>query len=198
TMDRCILLKGGTLWPADQPAQATSIVVTKGGGTINNAAGVTLMAGALLGPGVFTKLGLGTLVLSGTNNFSGTLQVSQGTVQLGASQTLAAASALQLAGGKLDAQDVTQSFGTPLYLRGISRLELNLSTQLAFADSSGVAWRSGILVLQGTLGVQGLRFGTSASGLTSAQCQQIRLGSAAGPTIELNAQGYVFNPKAVG
>jgi autotransporter-associated beta strand protein len=196
TLDRCILLKGGTLGPADLLGQITSIVITQGGGSISSGnTSAALLPGALLGPGTCTKLGYGTLTLSGSNGFSGTLAIRQGTVQLAGSGTLASGSAVALSGGKLDARGVMQGFSTPLQVPGSSLLELDAGTQLAFADSSKVSWPNGRVVILGTLGTQSLRFGTSASGLTAMQCRQIRLGTAAGPGVALDAQGYVFNPK---
>ena len=197
TLDRCILLKNGTLVPEDKPSLATSIIVTTGGGAINTPATVTLLSGALLGPGIFTKDGVGTLVLTGANAFTGTLVASKGAVRLGSDQTLDSTSTLQLVGGKVDAMDVTQSYETPLIVQGISQLELNESSQMAFADSSATDWLGGQLVLQGTLGAQSLRFGTSPGGLTAAQCAQILIGTPKGPSIQLDVNGYVL-PLAAG
>jgi autotransporter-associated beta strand protein len=195
TLDRCLLLKGGTLGVADKLGQATSIIITAGGGAINTTAPVLLLPGALLGAGVLTKLGQSTLMITGMNNFGGTLLVSQGTVQLLANQTLAAASSLQLAGGKLDARGRQQNFATPLQAQGAGQMLLNTGTRLAFADSSATAWPGVLIIVQGILGAQSLRFGTSASGLTAGQCQQIRIGSATGPAIALDALGYAVNSK---
>ncbi len=199
TLDRCILLKGGTLGPADKIGQVTSIIITPGGGTLSSGnASVALPPGALLGPGTCTKIGYGTLTLAGSNNFTGTLEITQGTVQLTGNQPLAAGSALLLSGGKLDARGVTQNFGTPLQARGSSQIQMNGSTRLAFVDSSKTSWPNGTVVILGSLGSQSLRFGTNANGLTPMQCRRIRIGSAAGPAIELDAQGYAFNSKAAG
>jgi len=198
TLDRCILLKGGTLGPADKLGQITSIIITAGGGSLSSGnASAALLPGALLGTGTCTKIGYGTLVLSGSNGFSGTLEISQGTVQLAESGALASGSAVVLSGGQLDTRGVTQSFATPLQARGRSQLELNESTRLAFADSSKTAWPNGTVVILGNLGAQSLRFGTNANGLTAMQCRQIRLGSAAGPAIALDAQGYAVGSKAL-
>jgi autotransporter-associated beta strand protein len=197
TLDRCILLKGGTLGPADNVGRITSIVITAGGGSISSGnASVALLPGALLGPGTCTKIGYGTLALSGSNGFSGTLEISQGTVQLAGSGALASGSGLMLSGGQLDARGVTQGFTTPLQARGRSQVELNESTRLAFANSSRTSWPNGTVVILGTLGAESLRFGKNANGLTAMQCRQIRLGSAAGPAILLDAQGYAVSSKA--
>ena len=197
TMDRCILLKGGTLGPADNLGRITSIIITAGGGSLSSGnTSAVLLPGALLGTGTCTKIGYGTLTLSGSNGFSGTLVVNQGTVQLAGSAALASGSGLMLSGGELDARGVTQNFTTPLQVRGRAQVRLNGSTRLAFADSSKTAWPNGTVVILGTLGAESLRFGTNASGLTAMQCRQIRLGSAAGPAIALDAQGYAFNSKA--
>jgi autotransporter-associated beta strand protein len=84
--------------------------------------------------GMLTKIGAGTLTLSGTNAFTGTLNISTGTVKLGASQTftggtidLASGSTLNLNGFNLTAGalNVTGSSGTAtIDFSGTSILDL--------------------------------------------------------------------------
>lgn len=63
---------------------------TMTGGYINVAqAGTTLtMSGAAVGNGTMIKEGAGTLVLSGANTYTGTTQVSEGTLRAGSTQAL--------------------------------------------------------------------------------------------------------------
>ena len=58
-------------------------------------------AGIMSGTGAFTKLGAGTLTLSGANTFTGDALVSAGTLAWGASNVLADASTLTVASGAI-------------------------------------------------------------------------------------------------
>ena len=60
----------------------------------------TTFAGVVSGSGNLTKVGTGTMTLSGANTATGTLSLNAGTVQLGASGVLAAASTLAFNGGR--------------------------------------------------------------------------------------------------
>ncbi len=80
---------------------AAPAVVFSGGGTTNQAvaAGVTLAPNT---SGGLTKLGAGTLTLSGTNTYSGMTTVSNGTLRLGIASALPPNAPVTLAGGTLD------------------------------------------------------------------------------------------------
>lgn len=65
-----------------QNSAATAIALTLGG---NNAS--TTYAGSLTGPGSLEKVGVGTLILSGSNTFTGTTTVTAGTLQIGGGGT---------------------------------------------------------------------------------------------------------------
>src|SRR6185436_4228252 len=68
---------------------STGGAVTLGAGTltVNKAAGVDTFAGTITGTGGLTKLGAGSLALTGANTYSGTTTITAGTLQLGAGGT---------------------------------------------------------------------------------------------------------------
>ncbi len=192
-VDRCFLLKGGQLSSVDNLENVSSIIFQQGGGVLNVRQALTVLpAGALLGAGDCRKSGAGTLVVSANSGYQGRLILSQGTVRLLGAQALHENATLSLQGGRLDAHGVVQTFTTPLELSSTpSRLTVDGSTQLAFADTSKTAWRGGLIALDGPWSSQVLRFGTNAKGLTSTQMRMVRFGGRFGPPIKLDSQGYV-------
>jgi autotransporter-associated beta strand protein len=61
--------------------------------------------------GSLTKTGAGTLILSGANTYTGTTTISAGTLQLGANNILASASAVNIAGGTLNLNKFSNATG---------------------------------------------------------------------------------------
>ncbi len=81
---------------------ATGGNVTLNGNTLTvNEAGATTFAGIASGTGGLTKLGAGTLTLSGANTYSGTTNVNAGTLASGANDVFADATQLVVNGGTL-------------------------------------------------------------------------------------------------
>ncbi len=131
------------------------------------------------------KIGPGTLMLGNANIYAGATVVSNGTLRLGADNSLNAGNNVVLAVGALDMGGYTNQVGT-LELTGAATLVLG-SGSLSFADSSAVAW-SGTLTLTGQLVQRTVRFGTSASALTGAQLKKITYEEGA---LGLDADGYL-------
>jgi autotransporter-associated beta strand protein len=72
--------------------------ITLGGNNAN-----TTFSGAITGAGgSITKNGTGTIILSGSNSYTGATTVNDGSIQLGASDRISDSSALTIAGGALD------------------------------------------------------------------------------------------------
>ncbi len=147
-------------------------------GSIGNLAGYTGMP--------VIKAGIGTLVFSGANTYVGTTRIDAGTLQLGANNTLDADNPVVLNGGALAAGAFNNTLGT-LTVQANSQIALGAG-QLAFADSSAVAW-TGHLALVGTLGPQTLRVGNDDSDLTSAQIRNISIN---GHPVAIDANGYLM------
>lgn len=137
-----------------------------------------ILAGAV----PLTKTTTGTVLLSGNNTWSGSTTISAGTLALAASGVIADNSAIILSGGTFSTGNTTgwnETVGTlTVSANSIISLGSGLHT-LSFAVSTGITksvtvtgWTGGYDGTSGTAGK--IKFGSSASGLTSAQLGQIR------------------------
>ncbi|MGN6371036.1 MAG: autotransporter-associated beta strand repeat-containing protein, partial [Phycisphaerae bacterium] len=143
--------------------------------TTNNSANLTV-GGNISGTFGLTKLGTGTLVLSGNNTYSGTTIISQGTLQVagGVTGTLStsANSDIQISPGASDS-------GTLLVTGGV----LNANRMIIGGDTGNTSGSAGVLVQSG---------GT----INSQQWFTVGSGNAAGntfPTGEYDLSGGTMN-----
>lgn len=162
-----------------------------------------------LGPQWTYKRNSGTVSLSGNNSgYTGQVYLEAGYIRLDSMNALTAANAINLTGGALVSTTVSNSIGNVSLNTGSLRMgtnkliagtatlagntELYTSTgSLAFADSSTITWTAGkTLNIVGTLARQSIRFGTTASGLTSTQLQMIKLNGKSTQFI-LDGNGYL-------
>jgi fibronectin-binding autotransporter adhesin len=148
--------------------------------TVNAGTPMTI-SGVISGAGNFVKAGAGTMILSGANLNTGTMTVKAGTLQLGAANTVATSSQVILAGGTLNPGGLNHTMSGTLSLTANSTIDYGLgASTVSFADSHAIAW-TGVLNLAnwsgggGETGPDELQFGTSASGLTSAQLAEIEI-----------------------
>lgn len=132
------------------------------------------------------KTGAGTVEFSGVNTYLGLTTVTAGTLALGADNTLDGDNAIVLNGGGLDTGDFNNTVGT-LTVNGSSHMILG-DGELAFADTSGVAW-TGTLTLTGTLRDHTLRFGNDDGDLTVAQLHSINI---EGNPVYIDDDGYLL------
>ena len=135
------------------------------------------------------KRGAAKLTLSGNNTFDGRFTIEEGTVEIGSNSALPASAPLTLAGGTVTCGSTTNTTGV-LTLSGDAAINLEEGS-LAFADSSGVLWTPGAtLAITGDdkLPTRSLRFGSSESGLTTAQLRQITYN---GERVSLDSSGYL-------
>jgi len=137
------------------------------------------------------KTGEGTLLITATNTYTGPTTLTEGTLELGADNTLDTDNNIILNGGTLDMGNFTNRIGT-LTVSTNSIITVG-SGELAFADSSAITW-SGSLAVNGDLGLQSahtLRFGTNSTGLTEAQ---LAVTTVNGEPAALNSEGYLHGP----
>ncbi|RDJ25531.1 hypothetical protein DWE98_12510 [Bosea caraganae] len=147
-----------------------------GGGTVNTSAGVTTTIASSLVDGTgssLTKVGAGTLVLTGTNGYTGGTTIAGGTLSVSADANLGdAAGALTFTGGTLA---TTASFGMvrSVRLTGAGGVDVATGTQLQLGGpvsgaGSVAKLGAGTLVLSGA---------SSYTGATSVQAGTLRAGA---------------------
>ena len=108
--------------------------------------GVLLLNSTLSGPGGLNKCGLGTLVLCGSNTYTGSTTINGGMLAAGASNALSANSSLTVNGGTLDASGFPNSVGS-LNIASSGGLNLGLGNTLT---SNGTVALNGALNVSGT------------------------------------------------
>ena len=92
-----LALDGGTLQFLSGFATNCTVALNAGGGTFDTNGNVATLAGAIGGTGGLTKVGVGTLIVPGTNTYSGTTNVNAGTLLVNGS--IASSSSLTVNAG---------------------------------------------------------------------------------------------------
>ncbi|MEI6713394.1 MAG: autotransporter-associated beta strand repeat-containing protein, partial [Verrucomicrobiota bacterium] len=114
--------------------------------------------------GGLTKLGAGTLTLSGSNGFTGITTVSAGTLALGSSNALAGGGSLTFSGGTLQLGTSGATFTNAITSSGVSVILLDSNTNNGtlsgniYANNTGGLTKlgAGVLTLSGSNGFTGV------------------------------------------
>ncbi|MBZ9921531.1 autotransporter outer membrane beta-barrel domain-containing protein, partial [Mesorhizobium sp. BR1-1-7] len=170
---------------------SSSIVV--GDGTAAGASMTATITSALLGDAQLVKSDLGTLVLTGTNSYTGGTAINGGTLQVSADANLGdAASALDFNGGTLH---TTASFATSraVSLTGSGTVATDAATSLTFdggltGAGSLTKAGAGTLLLNGASAYAGptsVQQGTLAAGAASVLSSASAFTVASGATLDL-------------
>lgn len=118
---------GGTMqFAGANIASSLPITLMSQGGTFDTAGNNATLSGAIGGSGGLTKIGAGTLTLSGAGSYAGPTNVSAGTLQAGAANVLSPNSAFAIASG------------AALDLNGFGQIIGGLSGTGAVVNSGGV------------------------------------------------------------
>ena len=175
-------------------SNVTGIVVTSPGFGYSSAPAVTLVGGgranrslgaanlAANAGGGLTKLGSGTLKLSGTNTYAGATTLSNGTLRLGHAGALPANAAVVVAGGTYDLGGFTVTNGAVTLSGGtiasgwLAAASLNVSGTNASISASlaGNARKTG----NGTLTLRGAQTGLSSVTVAEGSLQLANLNAA--------------------
>jgi autotransporter-associated beta strand protein len=107
-----LTINAGTLEIATGFTTGRAISLGNSASTFQIDAGQTYtVTSAIGGTGTLNKTGAGTMVVSGSNTFSGGTVVSAGTLQLGSSERLFDTGALNISGGSFDLRTFTETTG---------------------------------------------------------------------------------------
>lgn len=130
-----------------------------GGFDIADASNLFLVSQSFAGPGSLSKLGAGTLLLTGTHSYSGTTTVSGGILRAGVAGAFSSTSAFTVASGaRLDLAGLNQSIGS---LAGAGTVTLGSAVLTTGGDNSSTTFSGAI---SGTGGLT--KTGTGALTLT--------------------------------
>ncbi len=117
------------------------VTLNAGGGTFDTTSGTTLAYGGIIGgTGALTKTDSGTLILSGANTYTGTTNITGGTLQIaGASNTTWLGTGTGVSGA------VNISNGGTLDLGGVTANVVNFGAKQFYISGSGVGGEGAIV-----------------------------------------------------
>jgi autotransporter-associated beta strand protein len=147
---------GGTLQIAGANiASALPITLQSQGGTIDTNGNNATLSGTIGGPGSLTKIGAGTLTLSGISTYTGATNVNVGTLQAGAVNAFSPFSAFTVApGATLALNNFNQSIGS---LAGAGSVALGAATLTTGNDNTSTTFSG---TMSGTGGLSKIGTGT--------------------------------------
>ena len=137
-----------------------------------------------------TKAGLGTVILSNFNTYTGSTTIAEGTLKLGANDVLPNGSAISIGTATLDVDNSSDTVGI-LNISGNSAINLGSGAAIAFANSSAATWSGSLNITGNFVSGASIRFGTSAAGLTTDQKNAITVNGNGAGSYTLDADGYV-------
>lgn len=190
---------GDLIFSGNHPAGRSTVDNNGGTLTVDGAQDVTIgIAGAtygdLVGAGGLLKTGAGTLTLGGSaaNTYSGGTTINEGTILAGKANALGTGNVV-IAGGTFNPGGFDHIMApATLTLSGVSTFDYSAGpSEVAFANSAALIWSGSLNLLGWSPGVDKLRFGTDATGLTADQLNLIQFDGAGSGTASLDSNGYV-------
>jgi len=193
---------GGTNETVGSLAGAGNVVLGVGTLTAGGNDGSTTYSGVVSGTGGLTKIGAGTLLVSGNNTYTGGTTISTGTLQLGAANRIADTSAVAIgAGATFNLNGFAETVGS---IAGAGNVNLGAATLTAGGNNTSTSFAgviagtggffkagSGTLALSGGntyTGSTAVNGGTLrlAGGNAIADSSSVSLANVAGVTLDLN------------
>ena len=146
-----LTLSNGTLLALADITTSRAVTLGAGGGTFDTNGFNVVLGRAVTGVGGLTKNGLGTLQLSGANNYTGGTTVNAGTLQLAPGASLPTTGPLTVNGGTLDFNGNNVTIGSLSGLGGTIALGAGTLTVAEQGSSTfaGTLTGTGGLTLQG-------------------------------------------------
>src|SRR5262249_27794112 len=175
-------------------------LTSNGTSTVETQANALTLSGNIGGSGGLTKIGAGTLTLSGPSTYTGATNVNAGTLQAGVANAFAPLSAFTVASGAtLDFNSFEQNIGS---LAGAGAVTLGAATLFVGSDNtsttfSGTISGSGLTKIgPGTLTLSGI---SSYSGATAVNTGTLTVnGSIANSAVTVNSGAMLSGTRTVG
>ncbi len=191
---------GDIVFSGNHPTGRSTVNNNGGTITVDGAHNVTIGSsgstfGDLIGAGGLVKNGSGTLSLGGSaaNTYSGGTTLNLGTILAGKANALSSG-AVVFAGGTFNPGAFNQIMAAAtLTLSGAATVDyLAGASEVAFANSSALAWTGTLNLLNWNPLTDKLRFGVDATGLTASQLNLIEFDGVGLGTAQIDSSGYVF------
>jgi outer membrane autotransporter protein len=159
-------------------ASSLPILLQAAGGTFDTNGNNATLAGTISGPGGLTKIGDGTLTLSGSSTYTGATSINAGTLQAGAVNAFSPLSAFTIASGAtLDLASFNQTIGS---LAGAGSVMLGSAVLTTGNDNTSTTFSG---TISGTGGLTKIGAGTlvltgnnTYSGLTTITVGTLQIG----------------------
>jgi autotransporter-associated beta strand protein len=191
---------GGTLQFLSGFTTNRAVTLNAGGGAFDTNGNNATLAGTISGAGGLTKIGAGTLTLSGASSYSGATAVNAGTLQAGAANAFAPGSAFTVASGAaLDLNNFNQTIGS---LAGAGNVTLGSATLTAGTDNSSTTFSgtisgTGGLVKQG-IGALTLTGVSGYTGATNINTGTLVVNGALASSVFVNSGGTLRGTGSIG
>jgi autotransporter-associated beta strand protein len=129
---------GGALQFLSGFTMSRTVALNSGGGTFDTNGNNATLAGTISGTGGLTKIGAGTLTLSGPSTYTGATNVNAGTLQAGVANAFTPLSAFTVASGAtLDLNNFDQAVGS---LAGAGAVTLGAATLFTGGDNTSTTF----------------------------------------------------------
>jgi len=183
---------GGALQFLSGFTTSRAVTLNAGGGTFNTNGNNATLAGTIVGSGGLTKIGAGTLTLSGSNSYSGGTALNAGTLAVGSNSALGTGALTFASGTTLQAAANSLSLSSAMTLNGTDTVDTqtNALTLSGALSGSGSLTKigTGTLTLSGSstyAGATAVNAGTLAAGTTNAFSASSAFMVASGATLSL-------------
>ena len=179
---------------------ALPISLQAAGGTFDTNGNNATLSGAISGPGSLTKIGAGTLMLSGAGTYTGATAVNVGTLQAGAVNAFSPFSAFTIASGAtLDLNSFNQTIGS---LAGAGGVTLGSAILTTGNDNTSTVFSGSIV---GTGGLTKIGAGTfmltgasTYTGPTNVNAGILSVNGSLASTVSVNSGGTLMGNGSVG
>jgi outer membrane autotransporter protein len=192
---------GGTMqFAGSNITSALPISLQAAGGTFDTSGNNARLSGAISGPGGLTKIGAGTLTLSGASTYAGATLINLGTLQAGAANAFSPASAFTVAGGAaLDLNNFNQNIGS---LAGAGSITLGSAILTTGNDNTSTMFSGSIA---GTGGLTKIGAGTfmltgasTYTGPTNVNAGILGVNGSLVSTVFVNSGGTLMGNGSIG